>query len=150
MNQILQAVQTKLSEVPGINYIDENTGQLDNYSPNYPVKWPCVLLDIRDARFSDLGMDKNLQPMQRQIGEFNLEVRVANLKLTNSSAKAPTQQKEKAASIWELIEEIHKNIHGWRPNSMSGALIRRTINRVMRDDGVQEYAIIYSSDVQNV
>jgi hypothetical protein len=150
MNQILQAVQNQLSEVPGINYIDENTGQLDAYSPNYPVKWPCVLLDINNARFSNLGMDKSRQPMQRQIGEFNLEVRVANLKLTNSSAKAPSRQKEQAASIWELIEEIHKALHGWRPNTMSGALIRTTVNRVLRDDGVQEYAIVYSSDVQNV
>lgn len=150
MNQILQAVQDKLIAVPGINYIDENTGQLDNYSPNFPVKWPCVLLDINNAQFSNLGMDKTRQPMQRQIGEFNLEIRLANLKLGNSSGNAPIPQKEQVASIWELIEAIHISVHGWRPNAMCGALIRTRLNRVMRDDGVQEYAILYSSDIQNV
>jgi hypothetical protein len=150
MKAIIEAVQDLLEPTPGIKYVDENWGQLDYYSPNFPVKWPCALIDVNSAQFSNIGMDKQATPQNRQMGDYTLEVRIANLKLTNSSAKAPQAQKDHSRTIWTLIEEVHKLLQGFRPDENCGKLIRTGISRVPREDSVQEYTVIYSGTVNNV
>ena len=150
MRPIIEAVQDLLKETPGIKYVDENWGQLDFYSPNFPVQWPCILIDINSAQFSNIGMDKQLKPVNRQMSEYTLELRIANLKLTKTSAKAPQSQKDLARSIWTLIEEVHELVQGFEPNENCGKLIRTGISRVAREDGVQEYAMTYSGTIHNV
>ena len=54
MKALLEKIQEKLSEVEGLKYIDENWGQLDYYSPNMPVQYPCVLIDIGQVQYSNL------------------------------------------------------------------------------------------------
>jgi hypothetical protein len=150
MKEIINASQLKLGEIASIKFVDENTGQLDFYSPNFPVKWPCGLIDIINTKFSNIGIDNTATPQNRQMGDFTLEIRIANLKLTNSSGMAPAPQQEQAQSIWDIIEEVHVKFQGFRPTEMCGKLIRTGINRVAREDGVQEYVLLYSGDVQNV
>lgn len=41
MNVLLTDVQDRLiSQVTDLKYVDEDWGQLDDYSPHFPVKWP--------------------------------------------------------------------------------------------------------------
>tara|TARA_R100000306_G_scaffold62377_2_gene69152 strand:- start:1312 stop:1761 length:450 start_codon:yes stop_codon:yes gene_type:complete len=142
MKEIIQNIQTKLAAVPGLNYVDEDWGQLDYYSPNPPVKWPCSLIDITGASFADKGWNRqnNTYP---QTGEALVSITVANLKLTNTSGRAPQSQKNAGWSIWDLIQEVHEAVQGFRPVPNCGALIRRGLRRTKRDDGVQEYTILY-------
>lgn len=150
MKAIIEATQTKITEITAFNYVDENWGQLDYYSQHPPVKWPCALIDIQAMKYSNIGMDKTATPQNRQMGEFLLEIRVANLKLSNTSARAPQAQRANAHSIWDLIEEIHQKIQGFSPIPMCGKLIRVGMNKVDHDDGVQEYSIIYSGTMNNI
>lgn len=144
MKTIIDNIQAKLQEITDLKYVDEDWGQLDYYSPNFPVQWPCALIDVTNAAYSDTGKDRTKEPQQRQMAECYLTLSIANLKLTNSSGLAPKLQKDYSRSIWELIEEIHKAVHGWNPDEMAGKLIRRGLQRVKRDDGVQEYTLTYS------
>ena len=48
------SVSTNVSK---INYIDEDWGQLDYYAANFPVKFPCVLIDINHGQYSNLAKD---------------------------------------------------------------------------------------------
>lgn len=150
MKAIINATQTILSTVTGLKYVDENWGQLDYYSPNPPVQFPCGLIDIINSTFSNIGMDKTANPMNRQMNSFNLEIRIADYKLTNSSGRAPQPQKDNARHIFDLIEDIHTKLQGFRPTTMCGKLVRISQTRVMREDGIREYVIIYSGDIQNV
>ncbi|WP_234369146.1 hypothetical protein [Brumimicrobium mesophilum] len=138
------------TEVPAAKYVDENWGQLDYYSPNFPVQWPCILIDVNAANFTNIGKDRSATPENRQMGEFSLELRIANLKLTNTSYQAPTTQKTQARSIWTLIDEVHKVVQGFEPDVMFGKLIRTGWRRVPREDGVQEYAVYYRGKADNV
>lgn len=149
MHDTIKAIQDRLSSNENIKYVDENWGQLDYYSPNFPVKWPCVLIDISSANFSNIGKDNSKVPINRQMGESILELRIANIRLTNTSGKAPNMQKLYATSIWKLIEQTHELLHGWNPTADNSKLIRTTINRVKRDDGVQEYAVRYSFEAHD-
>ncbi|WP_281233489.1 hypothetical protein [Flavobacterium gelatinilyticum] len=150
MKTFLESVQEKLSKVTALKYIDEDWGQLDSYSPNPPAKFPCALIDITSLDFTNLGKDNSASPVNRQTGEGTITFIVADLKLSNTSHLAPQSQKDNAWSIWTIMEDLHKEIHGWRPVNTSGALMRVRHRRIRRDDGIQEYQITYSIGFTNV
>lgn len=150
MKTILEAIQKQVSDgIPAIQYTDENWGQLDYYGSNIPVKWPCVLIDMVGGQYSDIGQISNELPRNRQQGSVNIEITVAAQKLTNSSFKAPKIQKWHCFEIWEIVAEVHKHLHGFRPADHTGKLIRTQLQKVRRDDGVQEVRITYSLGVHN-
>lgn len=150
MKNILQTIQNRLAEIPELQYIDEDWGQLDYYSSNPPTKFPCALIDINSGQFSDIGKDPTKRPKQRQMGIFSLKISLANLKLTNTSFKSPQSQKNSAWESLNLIESIHKKLHGFFPTDNASVLSRKSFARIMREDGIQEYSIIYSFEIQNV
>ncbi|WP_268846758.1 hypothetical protein [Flavobacterium aestivum] len=150
MKTIIQNIQNNLATIKGLNYVDENWGQLDYYSANMPVKWPCCLIDVNNAGFSNMGVDQAKQPVNRQNAEASVKITVANMKLTNTSFQAPQGQKDAAWSIWDLIEDVHVKLHGFCPERNCGKMIRKTLQRTLRDDGVQEYEIIYHFEARNV
>lgn len=150
MKAIIDSIKTKLAEVTALKFIDENTGQLDYYSPNFPVKFPCALVDIGEAGFSNIGMDKTKKPINRQMGDIIIVFNVANLKLTNTSNAAPTSQKTQAHSIFDIMQAIHEIIQGFHPTQSCSGLIRIGQKRLIRDDGVQEYQIRYTANANDV
>lgn len=150
MKQAFLNLQEKLSEIPELKYIDEDWGQLDAYSPNPPTKFPLALLDFGAINFDNIGIDRSKTPYQRQKAQGVLVVTVANLKLTNTSGKAPHAQKEAAFKIWDIIEGVHQKLHGFAFFENSGRLLRLSCNRIRRDDGIQEYELRYQFDLTNV
>jgi hypothetical protein len=150
MKNIIPSIQTLLLTIPELKYVDEDWGQLDYYSPHFPVQWPCALIDIAAANFSNIGMDKMATPTHRQMATSSISLTIANLKLTNTSGKAPTVQKTQARSIWEIIDLVHAKIQGVNANATSGKLVRTALQRIKRDDGVQVYTVIYSLESHNV
>lgn len=110
----------------------------------------CVLIDIGQVQYSNLGKDLTKRPVQRQIGSVQLRLTIANMRLTNTSGQAPRRQKEEAWAIWTLIEQIHQKLHGSVPLPNVSPLIRISQQRTLRDDGLQEYEVYYSCQVQNI
>lgn len=150
MKTFLEAIQNKLATIPALKYIDEDWGQMDSYSPNPPAKFPCALIDITAMDFSNIGKDNSANPTNRQLADGTVTFIIANAKLSNTSHRAPQSQKDNAWSIWTIIEDLHKKVHGWKPTEDSGALMRSGFKRIRRDDGIQEYQITYSIGFANV
>ena len=150
MKQILINIQNQLAEITELRYIDEDWGQIDYYSPNIPVQWPCCLIDIQSGNFSNLSKDFSKSLKNRQKAEFSVKITLANMKLTNTSYLAPQEQKEQVWAIFELIEKIHQKLHGFSPHENCSKMLRTTFGRTQRDDGVQEYAIIYNFEAHNI
>lgn len=149
MKTLLEKIQQKVSEIAELKHIDENWGQLDYYSPNMPVQYPCALIDVQQVQFTNIGKDITKKPLQRQIGTVQIKITVANMRLTNSSMQAPRRQKEEVWAIWDIIEKIHQQLHGVSLLPNVSPLIRTSQNRILRDDGLQEYEVYYSCEVQN-
>lgn len=149
MKEIIENIQTKLASVTALKYVDEDWGQLDYYSPNPPVKWPCALIDISGASFEDKGWNRTTNSWP-QTGDGMVTIKIANLKLTNTSGRAPQSQKDAGWSIWDLMQDAHEAVQGFRPVPNSGALLRRGWRRIQRDDGIQEYTILYSFGMTDV
>lgn len=147
---LIQSVETQLGTVTELKFICENYGQLDYYSPNHTVKWPLALIDLKAINFDDIGMDRTATPQNRQMGYTAVSLRIADLKLTNSSSKAPLTQKNQARSIWLLIGKVHEKLQGWIPLENCSKLMRRSCARVEREDGIQEYEVIYITTMNNV
>ena len=146
---LIETLREKLAQIPQVKYVDEDWGQLDHYSPHPPVMWPCILIDLASAKYSDIGRKPGSVPVNRQMGEILIEITVANLKTTNSSSRAPQGQKTQSLSIHSIIQAVHVAIHGWSPGENIGKLIREGQKREKRDDGVQEHKIYYSAGITN-
>lgn len=148
--EFLQAIQTQLQTITDLKYVDEDWGQLDSYSPNPPTQFPCALIDITTMNYANIGKDNSALPIQRQTAEATITINIADLKLSNTSGRAPQTQKDNAWKILAIIEDVHKKVQGWKPTNKSGALMRSSRKRVRRDDGIQEYAVTYSVGFTNV
>lgn len=146
----IRPIQERLQEIKSIAYIDEDTGQLDNYSPNFPVQWPCVLIDISNVVFTDLGKDRKQSPVNRQNASGEITISIANIKTTNTSGLAPIGQKLAAWSIHDEVQNIHEKLQGFRALENTSRLVRKRLTRKKRDDGVQHYDIVYKIEATDV
>lgn len=150
MKAVLKSIQDTLMTIPALKYVDEDWGQLDDYSPNPPTKFPLSLIDIGNLQYSDIGKDKTATPQNRQMATGTIVISIANLKLTNTSGKAPQSQKDKAWSIWDIVESVHGKLHGVVVGGSAGAMMRTAMRKVKRDDGIQEYEVTYTIGMTNV
>ena len=150
MEQLLTDIQNRLAAAPMpadyaqqrkndrlFEYIDLDWGQCDFYTGQMPpVKFPCALLDINAATYSNEGR-------LVQIGIVTVQVRILDLVLSNSSAQAPDGQRAKAARLFALLNETNRLLHGFHGNGY-GPLTRQTLTRVKRRDGLKEFALMFS------
>jgi len=148
MKAIIDEAVKRLGTSTIIKHADENWEQLEFINP--PVKWPCALVGIYNGTFTELGRDRTATPQNRQMGTYQIEVTFADRKLANSSSKAPQTQRDNTLSIHDVIEEGHKLLHGWSPGGNIQAFIRERVQKVQRDDGMQQYKVIYTVGVSNV
>ncbi len=138
MKELLQAIQVRVQDkVTALKYIDEDWGQLDYYSNMPPVQWPCCLIDVGTVAWKNIGN-------KQQQGEATITLYIADVKKTNTSGKAPATQRTQAYAIHDTIEAVHQALHTYLPLPNSSVLYRRTTARMKRDDGIQQYVIIYS------
>lgn len=141
INDILTAIAARLgAEVPELKYIDEDWGQLDDYSDNPPVKFPCAVIEVQQAAWRN-------QSNKVQDGSVNISIRVADQRLSNTNLRAPAPQKLNAAAIWLIQEKIYKALHTWRPVDYPdfSSLTRVSSRKLKRDDGVREFEMIFTT-----
>jgi hypothetical protein len=150
MKIILQNIQESLATIAELKYVDENWGQMDDYSPNPPTQFPLALIDVGNLQYTDIGRNRDANPEMRQMGSGTITIKIANLKLVNSSARAPQAMKNLSYSIWDLIESVHANLHGKVIGGAAGAMMRTSLRKVTRDDGIQMFELTYSVGVTNV
>jgi hypothetical protein len=145
MEAILQDIQERItSELTQFKYVDEDWGQLDYYSPNFPVKFPCVLIDMLQIQWDNAGN-------KIQQGISQIQIKIADVRLSNSSGNAPVGQKNKSKSFYALTQAIYNCLHGWSSNENHySALIRMSEQRVQRDDGVKVYKMIFTTQIKDV
>lgn len=139
MDEIIERFQNQLqANVPGLNHIDEDWGQMDYYDKMPPVKFPGALVDIQNSAFTN---DGELQ----QKGLLTVVVKLYVLRLGNTSTAAPQGQKNAAKKGWQLYTDINKALHGqeFLPEGF-GAPVRTNMQRIKRSDGVYERDITYT------
>ncbi len=150
MNQILRNIQERLTTIEALKYVDEDWGQIDYYEHHPPVKWPCVLFDIHEVEYTNLGYYHLKTPRNRQKGVFEVRFTLANVKLSNTSGRAPETQRNNAWNAHSLLQLIHDKLHGFIPGENAGRMMRTRMMRIKRDDGIQQYDISYKFEVSDL
>jgi hypothetical protein len=136
MKHLIDNIREKLgNEVSALKYIDQDWGQMDYFNPP-PVKFPCALLDIQSVNYSNTTNNM-------QIGEAILAVRLFDMRLSNSSIGAPSNMKEQAGKIWQLVEDINRALHHQFVGASFGKPVRTQMRRTKRNDGCYQTEIYY-------
>lgn len=134
IKDILLSVQAHLGvAVPEIAHLDKDWGQL--YYEQPPVKWPCVLLDIEDVRYSQLGHGA-------QSADSRITVTVAGMRLAKSSGAAP--MKERAYELIDLLERIHDALQLFHP-AQASPMFRSNLRKILSDSGKEAYQMTYET-----
>ena len=138
MEHIITQIQERLSaKVPALKYIAQDWGQLDLYADFPPVKFPCALVDITDAQYSNVG--NNVQ-------EARLSITITVADLNNRiSRNAPNDMQDRAMLIFGLMTAIHQALHGWSGDKDYAKLVRTSMGRQIRDDGARLRTINFTT-----
>lgn len=116
------------TEVPRIEWIEQDFGQdvFDKWRPN--VAFPAVLIDFPEASYQGEGSTS-------QFAEVTLSVRLLVAPFTQSYDDAPIEVKEDALQYFELEQELVNALHRWMPDSgYCQPLIRSSIQSNNRND----------------
>lgn len=132
MKDIFNAVLTALKDIPGL-YVAENWGQLNIEQP--PVNFPCTLIDLGDAKHTQLSR------LAQQV-DVGLQITLADIIYNGIDAGSPAMEKERELQIFDLIDAVHRNLQG-----LSGAtfspLHRTGIEKTIREDSIREFVLYY-------
>ncbi len=144
MQTLVNDVRDRLDSLNVFKYIDEDWGQLDDYTPNPPAKFPTALVDIVDAKPSEIsGLV--------QLVDVTIMIRVAVLRLSPGSQKASAAQRTKSEEAFGITTNVHAKFHGWhKTDSAYGSLTRAGLRRNRRDDGIREYQILFKTTLKDV
>ena len=133
MEEVIIAIQERLSaEVEALKYIDMDWNQLQQERP--PVQWPCALIDFDRIDFATVK-----DGVQR--AEAEVVITVANLRIVNSSAKAPNRLR--AYDTLRLMAAIHQAIDGFDGDGRFRPLRRTALRKVYGDKQAEIYTLTY-------
>jgi hypothetical protein len=144
MQTLINDVRDRLEGMNIFKYISEDWGQLDDYSPNPPTKFPTALVDIVDAKTSETSD-------LIQLIDVTIMVRVAAIRLSPGSQGATAAQRAKFESVFGITTDVHTKLHGWhKAESTYGTLTRVGLRRAKRDDGIREYQLLFRTVLKDI
>ncbi|MDR2361587.1 MAG: hypothetical protein LBD91_02545 [Prevotellaceae bacterium] len=112
MKQLLTDIQNRLATAvhednrPLFAYVDLDWGQADFYDDRPPVKFPCALIDVQNATYSNEGR-------HIQTGDVTVQIRIIDMILSRSSTAAPADQRERAARVFDRLCDVQRLLHAW-------------------------------------
>ena len=131
--ELLLDIQDRLKqEIPAL-WTDKDWGQFQHPQP--PVKFPCALLDIELATFSDLEHGS-------QMSDVNVTLTVAHQRLKPTSVTAPN--KEDGYFLLGMLESIHKALQMYH-GEWYAPLIRKSLRKIYVDNTSEVYAVTYGT-----
>lgn len=132
MKEVFNAVLTALTKIPGM-YVAEDWGQLNLLQP--PVNFPCALIDLGEAAFSQLSR-------RAQQADAELQVTLADIVYNGIDQGSPEMEKSRELQIFDWIDAIHRQLQGLTGQTFS-PLHRTRLEKTVREDSIREYVIRY-------
>ena len=136
-NLYINTVARLTDKAPLLRYVEQDLGQMEHYPEGGrpPVSFPCVLIDIEDTAFDEMGE-------QCQLGEGILQVRICQPTYSASNNLAPDQVRETALSYYETEQQVHEALHGWAKDNIS-KLVRVSAKTEKRNDEYRVRTVRY-------
>lgn len=142
-NIYLELVNRLKTEVPELRYIDQDFGQLENYTTMPPVSFPCVLIELGEFDFEDFA-GKNTQQ-----GQGMVLIRFATEAWSQSNNLATQQIRETALAYYDIEQKIHLALHGWRATGFSKLLRRKAVKEQRDDTNLRVRILAYTTSFED-
>lgn len=141
--KIFLAIMTRINdEVPEINYIDQDLGQLEGNGIRPAVAFPCALIDFQGWTFSDLGQ-------LSQLAEGNVTVKLGFAQFSDSSSLNDPLWREFSLEYFDLEWKIHEALQGWSPGADFGNLTRTSADSENAPKAIRKRPIIYRLEFED-
>lgn len=137
-NIYLKVMERLALMVPELRYIDQDLGQLENYTTRPAVSFPCGLIEVDEFDFSEVGNEL------RQIGEGVVMIRLGYPAFNPANNLAPAAVREKALEYYNIEQKIYQALHGWCADGFS-RLLRRKSKREERDDTIKVRVMVFAA-----
>ncbi len=124
-----------LSEIPEIQYVDLNYGQLQEEKP--PISYPAVLVNLSSQTLDDV------QDIF-QILSGTMELTVIYKMAGESNGNAPKEAQEQALAYLELSEKIYRKLQGFEDNGFD-VFKRNSIRDVAMRKGLKTAVQIFET-----
>ena len=109
MKEIFKSLRTRLKEVPGINHIDMDKGQLDHYELRPSVAFPCILIDLQRPRSEDRD-----QRGTQQTSAVMINIRIGFDFTGETSSHTPDEKLDTSLAYYDMVELVYKKLQGWK------------------------------------
>jgi hypothetical protein len=106
MENLFKDIQDAIRlHVPEVAWIDMDEEQLYAFGENAPVDYPCVLIDMPAARFSDTAHSG-------QMADAVIQLKIAFRVYERFHAAVPTLLRDKAFEHMGIVRKLRQCLHG--------------------------------------
>lgn len=144
-SQIILDLQERISiEVPEIQYIDQDMGQLGQMSEDDPppLSYPAVLIDFPDTGYSELAGGA-------QLGAVMISLQLVFNPYSPTWQKAPKTVREKGLNYLDIEQKLHNALQKWHLEYFQ-PLIRTSVkSNNVNDIGLRVRQLNYSTQYED-
>lgn len=108
MNDLYEQLITLLNEIPELEWIDLNVGQLDQEKP--PVVFPCTLIDISVPKRDDITT-------KEQQASAVISITLAVKALGDTNSKVSEGVRANSLEYFSIMNSIYKKLQGFTNES---------------------------------
>lgn len=142
--QLFLAIQEHIkTEVPAIEWIDQDLGQLEAYQTRPAVSFPCVLIDFPTTQYSN-------HSQMVQWADINISVRLGFTPFSSANSEAPDVSKEAALQFYELENKVYEALQGFTANDCVQPLNRISVATERRDDVYRVREMIFTTATEDI
>src|SRR5574343_327350 len=115
MDILFESLEEHLkANIPELNWIDWDWGQLETLEEEYPIQFPCALIDIQNISW--VNTSNNLM-----VGDVTINIRIAFdvYEDTHVAVGITAPDRAYALTRLKLLNKIHKYLQGYGGNILS-------------------------------
>lgn len=144
-SNILLDLQERISsEVPEIEFIDQNLGQLGQRGKDGrpPLAYPAVLIDFPNTGFSELSSSA-------QLGSCPITLQLIFDTYSQTWHEAPKEVRTKGLEYLQLEQKLHNCLNGWCLDYFQ-PLIRNSVKSQNNNDiGLRVRELTYTTEYED-
>ncbi|MPM00637.1 hypothetical protein SDC9_46865 [bioreactor metagenome] len=143
LEPLFKAVRDQLkTQVPGLEYIDLDIGQLEQQDENYVVLTPCALIDFNAPEW--INTTNRLY-----VCDVQVSVRIAFRIYEDINSLTPDEVSEAAFDKLRLQEDVYKALSGFWGTFFNSLTLKSGPQQERRDDGYKVYEYVFVTNVRN-
>lgn len=138
-NIYLALIAQLQTNVPELQWIDHDLGQLEAYDGDRPpVAWPCLLIDFNETSFE--------QRQRHQDAEMLITLRLAHDQYQQTHAEVPEYVQQQALQYYEVEYKVHQALQAQGLSLLVNPLIRVSATTEKREnDNFRVRRLVYKA-----